>query len=108
MGEKLDVANRRLDRALDELRGFNEKLDRLDRRVEHLESEMTLVRAGMEEVTQAVPNMGKGPFEKAKDALTGADQQPAPLPAQAGTLTIVTRYSPGAAYEPSSFVLSRR
>jgi hypothetical protein len=73
MGEKLDVANGRLDRALEELRGFNEKLGRLDRRVEHLESEMVLVRAGMEEVTQVVPDLGKGPFEKAKDALTGGD-----------------------------------
>jgi hypothetical protein len=31
------------------------------------------VRAGMEEVTQVVPDLGKGPFEKAKDALTGGD-----------------------------------
>ena len=71
MAEKLDVANKRLDHALDELRGFNTKLDRLDRRVEHLESEMTIVRAGMEEVAQAVPEFGKGPLERAKDALTG-------------------------------------
>ena len=32
-GRELDAANRRLDKALDELRGFNAKLDRLDRRV---------------------------------------------------------------------------
>jgi hypothetical protein len=46
---------------------------RLDRRVEHLEREMTVVRAGMEEVTQAVPELGKGPLEKARDALSGGD-----------------------------------
>jgi hypothetical protein len=34
---------------------------------------MTVVRAGMEEVTQAVPELGKGPLEKAKDALTGGE-----------------------------------
>jgi hypothetical protein len=73
MGEKLDVANARLDHALDELRGFNNKLDRLDRRVEHLEREMVIVRAGMEEVAQAVPELGKGPLEKARDALTGGE-----------------------------------
>jgi hypothetical protein len=73
MAQKLDVANARLDHALEELRGFNEKLDRLDRRVEHIESEMILVRAGMDEVTQAVPELGKGPFEKAKDAFTGGE-----------------------------------
>ena len=71
MGSQLDAANARLDRALDELSGFNAKLERLDRRVEHIEREMTVVRAGMEEVTQAVPEFGKGPLEKAKDALTG-------------------------------------
>ena len=74
MDEKLDTANKRLDRALDELRGFNAKLDRLDRRVEHLETEMTIVRAGMEEIAQAVPEFGKGPLEKAKDALTGGGE----------------------------------
>jgi predicted nuclease with TOPRIM domain len=73
MGSKLDTANARLDRALDELSGFNEKLGRLDRRVEHIEREMTIVRAGMEEVTQAVPELGKGPLEKAKEALTGGE-----------------------------------
>jgi chromosome segregation ATPase len=72
MEEKLGVANQRLDRALEELRGFNEKLDRLDRRIEHLEREMTIVRGGMEEVAQAVPEFGKGPLEKARDALGGS------------------------------------
>jgi chromosome segregation ATPase len=73
MGGKLDVANERLDRALDELSGFNAKLEQLDRRVEHIEREMAIVRAGMEEVTQIVPELGKGPLEKAKDALTGGE-----------------------------------
>lgn len=70
--DKLDQANARLDSALDELRGFNAKLDRLDRRIEHIEREMTVVRGGMEEVAEAVPEFGKGPLEKAKDALSGS------------------------------------
>jgi chromosome segregation ATPase len=73
MAEKLDVANGRLDRALEELHGFNEKLGRLDRRVEHLEREMTVVRAGMEEIAQVVPELGKGRLEKARDALSGGE-----------------------------------
>ena len=69
--DKLDVANERLQRALDELRGFNEKLDRLDARMARVERELAVIRGGMEEVAEAVPEMGKGPLEKAKDALSG-------------------------------------
>ena len=69
--DKLDVANERLDRALDELRGFNEKLDRLDARMARVERELAVIRGGMEEVAEAVPEIGKGPLEKAKDALSG-------------------------------------
>jgi predicted nuclease with TOPRIM domain len=69
--DKLDVANERLERALGELQGFNEKLDRLDTRVARVEREMAVIRGGMEEVAQIVPEMGKGPLEKAKEAFTG-------------------------------------
>jgi chromosome segregation ATPase len=69
--DKLDVANERLQRALDELRGFNEKLDRLDARMARVERELAVIRGGMEEVAEAIPEMGKGPLEKAKDALSG-------------------------------------
>ena len=69
--DKLDVANERLDRALAELRGFNEKLDRLDARIARLERELAVIRGGMEEVAEIVPEIGKGPLEKAKQALTG-------------------------------------
>ena len=69
--DKLDVANARLDEALGELRGFNEKLDRLEARMAHLERELAVIRGGMEEVAGAIPEMGKGPLEKAKDALSG-------------------------------------
>jgi chromosome segregation ATPase len=68
---KLDVANERLDRALDELHGFNEKVDRLDARIARVERELAVIRGGMEEVAQIVPELGKGPLEKAKQALTG-------------------------------------
>ena len=69
--DKLDVANERLQRALDELRGFNEKLGRLDSRMAQVERELAVIRGGMEEVAEAIPEMGKGPLEKAKDALSG-------------------------------------
>jgi chromosome segregation ATPase len=69
--DKLDVANERLERALEELRGFNEKLDRLDARIARVERELAVIRGGMEEVAQIVPEMGKGPLEKAKEALRG-------------------------------------
>jgi predicted nucleic acid-binding Zn-ribbon protein len=69
--DKLDVANERLQRALDELRGFNEKLDRLDARMARVERELAVIRGGMEEVAEALPEFGKGPLEKAKDALSG-------------------------------------
>ena len=69
--DKLDVANERLQRALDELRGFNEKLDRLDARMARVERELAVIRGGMEEVAEAIPEIGKGPLEKAKDALSG-------------------------------------
>jgi chromosome segregation ATPase len=74
MASKLDAANTRLDRTLEEVRSFNQKMGRLDRRVEHIERELTVVRAGMEEVTEAVPELGKGPLEKAKDALSGGER----------------------------------
>jgi chromosome segregation ATPase len=70
--DKLDEANRRLDRALDELHGFNEKLGRLDARMAHVEREMAVMRGGVEEIAGAVPTIGRGPLEKAKDALTGS------------------------------------
>lgn len=69
--DKLDLVNERLDRALDELRGFNQKVDRLDARVGNLERELAVIRAGVEEITDVVPDIGKGPFEKAKEALAG-------------------------------------
>jgi chromosome segregation ATPase len=69
--DKLDEANRRLDRALDELHGFNEKLDRLDARMARVEREMAVMRGGVEEIAGVVPTIGRGPLEKAKDALTG-------------------------------------
>ena len=69
--DKLDVANERLERALAELRGFNEKLDRLDARMARMERELAVIRGGMEEIVQVVPEMGKGPLEKAKEALSG-------------------------------------
>ena len=68
--DKLDEANRRLDRALDELHGFNEKLGRLDARLAHIEREMAVMR-GVDEIAGVVPTIGRGPLEKAKDALTG-------------------------------------
>ena len=64
--DKLDVANERLERALDELRGFNEKLDRLDARMARVERELAVIRGGMEEIAEVVPEIGKGPLEKAK------------------------------------------
>jgi predicted nuclease with TOPRIM domain len=72
MDSKMDATTEHLQRALDELRGFNEKLDRLDRRVEHLERETAVMRGGVEEITEVVPDVGKGPLEKAKDALSGS------------------------------------
>ena len=30
-----------------------------------------VIRGGMEEVAEAIPEMGKGPLEKAKEALSG-------------------------------------
>ena len=66
----LDTANERLAAALEELRGFNAKLDRLDTRVERLEHEMRLVRSATDEIKEIVPDLGRGPLEKAKDALT--------------------------------------
>ena len=66
----LEVANERLDKALDELRGFNSKLDRLDGRVERLEREIRLVRSATDEIKELVPGLGRGPLAKAKDALT--------------------------------------
>jgi chromosome segregation ATPase len=69
--DKLDVANERLERALEELHGFNEKLDRLDARMSRVEREMAVMRGGVEEIAEVVPTIGKGPLEKAKEALTG-------------------------------------
>jgi prefoldin subunit 5 len=68
--DALDVANDRLSQALDELRGFNAKLDHLDSRVERLENEMRLVRRATDEIREVVPDLNRGPLEKAKDALT--------------------------------------
>ena len=68
--DKLDDANRRLDRALEELHGFNEKLDRLDARMSRVERELAVMRGGVEEIAGVVPTLGRGPLEKAKDALT--------------------------------------
>jgi chromosome segregation ATPase len=67
----LDTANDRLERALEELRSFNTKLDRLDTRVEQLERELHLVREATDEIKEVVPDLGRGPLAKAKDALSG-------------------------------------
>lgn len=67
----LDTANDRLEQALEELRVFNSKLDRLDARVAELEREMHLVRGATDEIKELVPDLGRGPLAKAKDAITG-------------------------------------
>lgn len=66
----LDTANDRLGQALDELRGFNSKLDHLDSRVERLEVEMRLVRSATDEIKGLIPNVNRGALAKAKDALS--------------------------------------
>lgn len=43
--------------------------------MEHVEREMTVMRGGVEEIAKAVPNLGKGPLEKAKEAITGGDER---------------------------------
>ena len=67
----LDTTNDRLAQALEELRGFNTKLDRLDARIERIEHEIRLVRTATDEIKELVPDLGRGPLAKAKDALTG-------------------------------------
>ena len=70
--DKLDVTKERLQRTLDELRGFNEKLDRLDARMARVERELAVVvRGGMGEIAEVIPEMGRGRLEKAEDALSG-------------------------------------
>src|SRR5437763_671141 len=65
----LDTANDRLEQALEELRGFNAKLDRLDRRVEEIEQEVRSIRGATDEIEELLPDVGKGPLAKARDAL---------------------------------------
>jgi hypothetical protein len=36
-----------------------------------VEREMAVMRGGVEEIAGVVPTIGRGPLEKAKDALTG-------------------------------------
>lgn len=67
----LDTANDRLQQALEELRGFNTKLDRLDTRLERLEQEIRLVRGATDEIKELVPDLGRGPLARAKDAIVG-------------------------------------
>ena len=67
----VETANERLFEALEELRSFNSKLDRLDTRIEQLEREMHLVRQATDEIKELVPDLGRGPLAKAKNALTG-------------------------------------
>jgi chromosome segregation ATPase len=67
----LDTANEQLQQALDELRGFNIKLDRLDGRVAAMEEELRGVRSATDEIKDVVPDVGRGPLAKAKDAIVG-------------------------------------
>ena len=67
----LDTTNRLLEQALDELRGFNTKLDGLDSRIERLEHELRLVRSEVHDIAEVVPDINRGALAKAKDALTG-------------------------------------
>lgn len=71
MDRKLETANRRLEQALEELRGSHARLHRLDTRIEQLDREVRAVRAATDEIKEVVPDLGRGPLEKAKDALTG-------------------------------------
>jgi hypothetical protein len=36
-----------------------------------VERELAVMRGGVEEIAEVVPTIGKGPLEKAKEALTG-------------------------------------
>jgi chromosome segregation ATPase len=67
----LDTANDRLAEALDELRSFNAKLDKLDGRMSVLEREIHRVRSATDEIKDVVPDLARGPLAKAKEALTG-------------------------------------
>ena len=70
-----------------------------------VERELAVIRGGMEEVAEAVPEIGKGPLEKAKDALSGLGASRG-WP-HAGTRAIVTRYSGSTRKEPSLVLFSR-
>jgi hypothetical protein len=69
--DKLDTANDRLANALEELQGFNEKLDRLDGRLVGLQTELRAMRGDVHEIAEVVPDMNRGPIDKMKDAIAG-------------------------------------
>jgi len=68
---KLDVTNERLDLALGELGGLNDKLGRVDRRLVTLEEELLAVRNAVREIAEIVPDLNRGPLEKVRDAIGG-------------------------------------
>ena len=54
-----------------ELRGLNEGLERLDRRLLTVQEELLEVRNAVREIAEAVPDLGRGPIDKMKDAIGG-------------------------------------
>jgi hypothetical protein len=47
-------------------------VEKLDSRVERLDTEMRLVRGATDEIRELVPDLNRGPHAKAKDALTSS------------------------------------
>ena len=117
--DKLDVANERLQRALDELR-WNEKLDRLDARMARVERELAVIRGGMEEVAEALPGSARDRWRRRRTRSAASRARKAAVRPHrlgcvevraaghaAGTRAIVTRYSGSTRREPSVALFSR-
>jgi DNA repair ATPase RecN len=69
--KQLNTVVKQLAEALEHFRSMDTTLERVDRRLEAMQTDMRAVALAIDDVVEHLPNKDSGPIARAKDALTG-------------------------------------
>jgi DNA repair ATPase RecN len=69
--KQLNTVVKQLAEALEHFRSMDTTLQRVDRRLEAMQTDMRAVALAIDDVVEHLPNKDSGPIARAKDALTG-------------------------------------
>jgi DNA repair ATPase RecN len=69
--KQLNTVVKQLAEALEHFRSMDTTLERVDRRLEAMQTDMRAVALAIDDVVEHLPTKDSGPIARAKDALTG-------------------------------------